>query len=63
MERDPSAGPPPEPLQPEDATPQEDAEDLPDEPGLLADTGHVVEEKGLEDPDAERQGEREAGEG
>ena len=58
MERDASAGPPPKPLEPDDATPEEDAEDLPDEPGLLPDSGHVIEEKTLDDPALERRGER-----
>ena len=63
MERDPGSGPPPGPLEPEDATPEDDAEDLPAEPGPLDDTGRVVEEKGLEDPALERQGGHEGGEG
>ena len=63
MERDPGAGPPPERLEPEDATPEEDAQDLPDEPGLLGDSGRVVEEKGLDDPALERRGEPDVGEG
>ena len=36
-------------MEPEDATPQEDAEELPHERGGGPDTGHVVERKGRED--------------
>ena len=45
MEREPRTGPPPEPIEPEDATPSEDAEDLPEGPGTVPDTGRVLEER------------------
>ena len=49
MEREPNSDPEQELLRPEDARPDDEAEDLPEGPGVLPDTGHVVEEKGEED--------------
>ena len=48
MEREPSPERDREPIQPEEATPADDPEQLPEGPGALPDSGRVVEEKGRE---------------
>ena len=63
MERDPAANPPPEPIEPDDALPDADAEDLPREPGTLPDTGRVIEDKGRTSEAEEKRGGEDGSEG
>ena len=63
MERDPTADRQPEPIEPEDALPAADADDLPREPGTLPDTGRVIEEKGMASEAEEKRGQENGSEG